>query len=162
MPQDTPLHKAANEGCVEDIQEELAQGANVNAKGAQGRTALHRALGVGNLPCVEELLSNNADPGIDDGMKRTALHWAVAGKSMECLSILFEDGNKGKEMINKQSKSEMTALHFAVSQSLCEMASYLIKQGADITLKDEDSKTAFKIAKDMKIHKSIEFPKGAK
>ena len=56
MPQDTELHKAANQGDEGEVADILVNGEiAVDAKGAQERTALHRALGAGHAGIAEQL-----------------------------------------------------------------------------------------------------------
>ena len=72
MPSDTDLHKAANQGDAAEVQELLAEGADVDAPGAQERTALHRALGSGHVEVAQILLEKGADPTVVDSCKRTS------------------------------------------------------------------------------------------
>ena len=72
MPSDTDLHKAANQGDAAEVQELLAEGADVDAPGAQKRTALHRALGSGHVEVAQILLEKGADATVVDSCKRTS------------------------------------------------------------------------------------------
>lgn len=164
MPQDTALHKAANENDKDGVQDELAKGTNVDEPGAQGRTALHRALGAGYVDLARFLIVEcKADPLKDDAMKRSSLHWAsmAPSGSKDCCELLFEL-NVGKAMLNKQSKSDSTPLHCAISASHVDTAKFLVEQQPDLKLQDEDGKTPFALAKAAKLQKEIPFPKGTK
>ena len=77
MPVDGPLHKAARDADLTACQDALADGAEIDALGAQGRTALHRALGSGSVEVNKYLLDTGANPQIIDAMKRSSLHWAA-------------------------------------------------------------------------------------
>lgn len=56
MPQDTNLHKAAYKGDIAAVEDLLASGEDVNARGAQQRTPLHRAVGKGHNSVVQLLV----------------------------------------------------------------------------------------------------------
>ena len=45
MPKDKEIHKAAYKGDIAAVEDILDNGEDVNAAGAQNRTALHRAVG---------------------------------------------------------------------------------------------------------------------
>uniref|UniRef100_A0A7S2CJ86 Uncharacterized protein n=1 Tax=Haptolina brevifila TaxID=156173 RepID=A0A7S2CJ86_9EUKA len=147
MPMDTELHKCVKNGDTAIALDIINDGADVNALGAQGRTALHRALGGGYFECAKMLLDNGADPNIADAMKRTSLHWAVLGTGgEECAGLLFEVG-AGNAMLNTPSKSGSTPLHCAITSGRAELARLLLDQGADPELKDETGKSAVELAK---------------
>ena len=152
MPADTELHKAAKDGLTDDCKDIIISGADVNAEGAQKRTALHRALGGGFPDCAKLLLDHGADPSRVDQMKRTSLHWAVMAPCKEndimlCVELLFSAG-AGQAMVNVPSKSQSTPLHCAITSGREAIARYLLDAGADPSLQDEDGKTATALAKD--------------
>jgi len=152
MVNDTPLHKAAHENDTMTVQEELDGGADINAKGAQGRTALHRALGAGAVETVQLLIERKADVNTKDQMKRNALHWAAGGEIREnakqLCELLFEPGEVKPELVNAPSSSDSTPLHFAISKGYGDVCQLLMKHNADISLCDETGKSCKALAKD--------------
>ena len=160
MPQDTELHKVAKDGDVPATQDLLGTGANVNALGAQGRTALHRALGGGHAECAKVLLEAGADATIIDQMKRTSLHYAILAPNAEgalaCLNLLSEHSPVVCEsQINNKTKSGTTPLHCACSSGRAEMARWLLERGADASIEDEDGKPSAVLAKEAGIAKEV-------
>ena len=160
MPQDTELHKVAKEGDSESCTELLDAGANVDALGAQGRTALHRALAGGHDQCAGALLDRGADPTLADSMQRTSLVYAClapeAEAAMRCVQLLFE--KKGEEVvsvINKPTKSGTTPLHCATEKRAVDMVRLLLERGADATLQDGDGKSSIDMAKEAKLPKDL-------
>lgn len=151
MPNDTELHRAANQGEYDEVAALLEGGAEVDARGAQGRTALHRALGAGETATAKLLIEHNADPRIVDLQQRTSLHWAALAPSapgnLECCELLFDCG-VADEMLSCQSESKSTPLHFAFFASNEGVARLLLSKGADLTIVDEDNKTPVALAKE--------------
>lgn len=151
MPQDTELHKCAKDGDAGTSLDLIQDGVDVNAKGAQGRTALHRALGGGFVECTKVLLDNGANVESVDAMKRTSLHWAVMASGspedvMACVQMLFERG--AASQVNALSKSNATPLHYSIMSQKLEIARLLLENGADPALEDEDGKSAMVLAKE--------------
>ena len=160
MPQDTELHKVAKDGDTQSCTETIQGGANVNAVGAQGRTALHRALAGGCDVCAAALLDSGADATIADSMKRTSLIYAVLGPdtdaAMRCLEVLFERQEEALlNVINHATKSGTTALHCATEKKAVDMVRFLVERGADPNLKDDDDKSSIDIAKEKKLPKDL-------
>ena len=97
-PDDTPkqslsgttLFQAADdvEAGAPKIDAIIQQGADVNAKDAEGLTALHHAAQADNGNAVKRLLSNAADPTIQDGQGRTAMDIAVAAGAQSAIREL--------------------------------------------------------------------------
>lgn len=77
MPLDGVLHKAARDADVAACELALSNGCDIDALGAQGRTALHRALGSGSTETCTWLLEKGANVQIVDAMQRSSLHYAV-------------------------------------------------------------------------------------
>lgn len=160
MPQDTDLHKAAKDGDTQSCLDLLTCGADVNAVGAQGRTALHRCLAGGFPECCMVLLDNGADATIRDSMQRSALIYACLGpesdSALKCLELLFQKNYEEMVgLINGATKSGTTALHCAIEKKAIEMVRFLHARGADIDLKDEDGKSCRDLAKEAKLPKDL-------
>ncbi len=82
----TPLHHAAQGGCVRAVQWLLDHGADPNARRADGGTALHAAAAAGQVKAAEALVRAGAAVAAKDGSGRTPLdvaesrgHKAVVG-----------------------------------------------------------------------------------
>jgi len=152
MVNDTPLHKAAHENDVMAVTEELDGGADINAKGAQGRTALHRALGAGGVDTVALLIERKADVNKCDQMQRNALHWAagsdIKDNAKQVCEMLFDQGGINGDCVNAQSSSDSTPLHFAISKGYGDVCQLLMKHNADISLVDDAGKSCKQLAKD--------------
>lgn len=160
MPQDTPLHKAANQGDLEACKDLLDAGeTDVNAPGAAERTALQRAVGGNHLELAKLLIERGADVHKTDKSGRTALHWAAIGGHHEPVQLLLDHGAD----INAKTTSGMTALHGVVEGNRLECANVLIGyhekvvageiQGKELDFDavDADGKTALMIAKEQKL-----------
>lgn len=160
MPLDSDLHKAANMGDTNEVETLVAEGAAIDARGAQGRTPLHRALGSGSTETASWLIQRDADPRIVDAMKRTALHWAAVAPSapgnVDCCVLLLDCG-VALEMLNCPSKSGSTPLHYALSAEPphTDVARLLLTWGADPSLVDEDGKSAHQLAKEAKVASAL-------
>ncbi|GBG33401.1 Ankyrin repeat domain-containing protein 1 [Hondaea fermentalgiana] len=159
MPQDTSLHKAANQGDVEACREILDSGeVDINAPGAAERTALQRAVGGNHMELAKLLIERGADVNKKDKAGRTSLHWAAIGGHHEPVQLLLENGVD----INAKTSSGMTALHGIVEGNRLECANVLIGhhekvvageiQGTplDFDAVDGEGKTAMAIAKEKK------------
>lgn len=146
MPQDQAIHKAAHKEEAELVEELVTSGqADVNALGAQNRTALHKAVGKGNLKIVTFLLEHGADVGKQDAGGLTPLHWASLFGFLEVGEALVE----AKADLNAKTNSGETPLHLAAEKGKLEFARMLVDRGADLTVVSNGSpgKTAFDVAK---------------
>ena len=74
---DTALHRAAQDNHEDVVEVLLANGAEVNSKGACESTPLHRAVINFNKALVEVLLANGAEVNAKDQDGETALHVAA-------------------------------------------------------------------------------------
>ena len=128
----------------------LSHGANPNLRDVEGRTALMLAVidGESEEGVIESLIEYGADINIQDNKGMTALMWAIAGKDRSSdfvISALIRTGAFWAE-----GWGDWLALSVLYSVLRREMQiniiKFLIKNGADIKLKDEKGMTAFSYA----------------
>jgi ankyrin len=79
----TPLMFAAREGDIESARLMVAAGADVNARGADGKNALSLAIFNGNYEVASYLVDAKSDVNNADTQRFTALYWAVDRRNME-------------------------------------------------------------------------------
>ena len=106
---DLKVYVAAKEGQLAMLKAMLANGANVNAANANGRSALMGAVYYRNRGIIRELLSEGADVDAVDAQGKTALMIAVANQYMEIIQDLL---NAGAD-VSVKDKKEGTALTLA-------------------------------------------------
>ena len=98
------LWHIAGTGDLEQLDELLAQGANVNAGDRTGVTALMRAAYHGQLAMVRALIFYGADPGAKDRSGLTALMMAEYGGHEEIVEALRLLRGQGKREIAQESR----------------------------------------------------------
>jgi len=133
MPQDTNLHKAAYKGDRGGVEDALEAGEDVNARGAQNRTALHRAVGREHNEVVEFLIDKGAEINAVDGGGLSPLHWSALFGLKGTAEILVG----AKADIDSQTKSGETPLHFCAEKGKASLVRYLLDQGANTTIRDK-------------------------
>ncbi|KAM0748985.1 ankyrin [Meredithblackwellia eburnea MCA 4105] len=75
----------------------------------------------------------------------TELHdLAIEGKADEIRQLLATSA--GRARVNEKDSYGFTPLHLAVDRGHVQVAEVLLKEGADITMKDEDGNTALDLA----------------
>jgi ankyrin repeat protein len=112
-------------------------GADFSARGTL-RSPVFTATIKNFMPIVKLLLLAGADidpGGMEDG---TLLHMAVLSGNLELLRLSLGQGIP----INGTNAAGETALHLAVKHHRAEMASELLRRGADPNLKASDGLTA--------------------
>lgn len=103
---ESPLFDAIRKGNKVVLEELLAKGANVNAKGAYGWTPLHTAVADGLKDIAELLLAKGADINAQSNNGMTPLHLAVDARKNDAVEFLLANGAD----INIKSDDEATAL----------------------------------------------------
>lgn len=71
------LHSACKQGILEDVKKALANGADINARDANGNTALHLGILANNITIVEYLLDNRFESGLDYLIKNNSAENAI-------------------------------------------------------------------------------------
>jgi ankyrin repeat protein len=121
-----PLLDAIRAGDAARVRLLLDQGADVNARSADGTTALMHATTVGDAALVRLLLDHGADVNAKNATGATALMWAVGDR--EKVRLLLDRGAD----VNARADSGRTPLMIAVgSPRAADVAKLLIARGAD-------------------------------
>lgn len=148
--QATPLQWAVAKEQTAIVAYLLEHGAEVDARGKTGWTSLHAAAFLGNAGIVKLLLDHGANINAVDRSNGTALFKAVGRKHTEAATLLLAR----RPAVNVREKDQgLTALHEAVLQYQTtkdlELVRQLLKQGADVTIKDMNGTTPLKYAEMM-------------
>ncbi|KAL8686389.1 MAG: hypothetical protein Q9224_005461, partial [Gallowayella concinna] len=141
----------------DDLLLELAieEGANVNAKGADGKAPLHLAALQGNPDIVQLLIDHHANPNISASIRgdrmerkfegsRTPLHWACHKGHESCVRILVD--NKGD--VNARNCTSRYPLQEAIMHGHTNIANLLLESGALLTISDNEGWTPLHQAAD--------------
>jgi ankyrin repeat protein len=150
------LLKAAQEGDLQQAQEAVAAGADINHVYilTQSSTALHVAAFYGNKDIIKFLLDKDANVNIDNRMGFTPLHLAISllpsknaaysqKNSVVIAKLLLAAGAD----INAKANMGDTPLHRAVTSNQVDVVQLLIKNGAR-TLKNYHGETALDKARE--------------
>jgi len=130
---DQELVSAVREGDIERARKLLNSKADANAIDSDGTPALVWAGTCGNYVLVRMLLAAGASPDLQDGKKRTALFYAATGPTV-------------KDRERYRTKQELLDAEESVQ---------LLLKGTDLTLKDDDGKTALEWVKDYRLTRSL-------
>ncbi|MFB2768336.1 ankyrin repeat domain-containing protein [Pelatocladus sp. BLCC-F211] len=143
------LLKAAVTGDKEVIKQQLAKGADVNAKDENGNTPLHKAAEHGNEEVVELLIANGANVNAKAEFGGyTPLHEAARYKNKEVVELLI---TKGADVNAKDEFGGYTPLHKAAEYNNKEVVELLIAKGADVNAKGKDGYTPLHFANNQNI-----------
>ena len=141
------FQKLCVEGSLQEINEAIKNGADVNAKDSSGRTALMYVTGENeNAEVTDALLKAGAGVNVKDSDGRTALIYAAwFNKDPDVIDVLVKAGAD----VKAKDDYGMTALLRAVQYNENpEVISVLLRSGADVNDKDEDGKRTIDYAKE--------------
>lgn len=130
---DTPLMIAAENGNTDNIKLLLSK-ANVNAMNQDGDTALTLAIKYGTSDAINLLLKEGAN--VDERFRDVILMEAIAQDKTESIEPLIKAG-----AYFPRTEGEFGALHLAVIRKNIEAVGILLKNGANIDIKDNTNKT---------------------
>ena len=139
----TPLLVAATCGNVEMLRFLVENGANVNGTDDFGVTPLMAAVANQLLDAVTFLIDQGADVNLQDSSGLTALHYAseFSIDPSSCL-IVKQLINRGAN-INAVAKYDMsTPLIIACSNKNVSVVNFLLQNGANVALRDDNGRTA--------------------
>ena len=133
-----PLVRAAQEGDIAAVKQQLAAGADVAARDADtNSTALDEAAGDGNAETVKLLLRAGADPNAANREGRTALMRVYGEGAAEVVRLLTDAGANP----NARDEDGDTALIAAASWGEAEIVRALIEAGADVNAANDEGDT---------------------
>lgn len=133
--ENTPLIYASYHGFHEIVSFLIHKGASLDVHNQKGYTALHYAAFKGHRDCVYQLISKGA--GKSKSYSHTPFMFALKNNHFTiCFDFLLFGYN-----INEKNVSGYSALHLAGFRSDIEVFSFLIKNKANINLKDDQGNT---------------------
>lgn len=136
---DQALRDAALEGRMDSMKAAVGDGAQIDGKDADGRTALMYAAFNGHTACGRWLLEQGAAVGERESLGRTALMFASTGPFSETVQLLLEAGSNPHDADQHEG---WTALMFAAGEGQLEVVQVLLDHGANPSDKDFDGDQA--------------------
>jgi ankyrin repeat protein len=141
----TALHLACYQGSNDCVELLLEAGAQIDARTNDGRTPLSVAVENGHAGTAMLLIVKGADcHSCDRRLLRTPLHWAVLSGFLDCSIQLLERG--GSKSIDALDRAHHTPLLLAVLHKHVEIATFLVKKGANLDKADKEGNTPLHIA----------------
>lgn len=138
---DTPLMQAAMYDSIKSINILLELGADVNIKNNDGVDAIRYSIDIGNRVITKNLLEHGADINTIDRWGRSTL--------ISFCEIVYTDGNPNIDMLNfliengvninyfNTDSPQFSALKTSIMYGKFEYSEILLKNGADISLKNQ-------------------------
>ncbi len=124
----TPLHKAAEEGDIEQVRSLVASGAGVNAQTTGDWTPLHYAVREGHGEIVALLLHHGANVNARDTGGDTPLDVAIWSEHPDLAERLIAEGAE----VKTENNLGETPLHEAADEGYDDIVKLLIARGANV------------------------------
>lgn len=138
----TPLHHAARNGYLENIERLIAARADINALTHEDKTPLHFVAMGHHTTCVDIFIQNGAKVNARDSNGATPLYYAALCGSVGTASKLIMAGAN----IQTTTIDGHTPLHAAALAGHALCARYLLKQGAPMGALTNEGLTPLHIA----------------
>lgn len=140
---DPELHSAVRAADSDRINELIAEGTSIDAKGQGGSTALMIAIEEGNKEIAEQLIALGADLNARENEGGVALHMAVGRQDPDLLSLLIDRGADP----NISLRNYGSPLHLAAQMDIgSRIPEILIAGGADTNLISAENVTPVELA----------------
>jgi beta-lactamase regulating signal transducer with metallopeptidase domain len=143
------LLEASEDGKLKDVEELLAEGADINGIVEGDGTALIVAARAGNKPVVQFLLQQGADPNVAARGDGNALIMAAEEGHAEIVDLLLNSGAHVNEIV----EGDENALIKASGSGHVDVVQLLLTRGADVNMRvwsgdpDGEWRTALKMAR---------------
>ncbi|KAL9961124.1 hypothetical protein ACROYT_G030015 [Oculina patagonica] len=128
------LHDAAEDGDVTKIESLLSRVFSIDCRDGRGITPLMIAAVNDKLQAVENLLAKGANPSLENNDGWNLLHAASQGGNPVIIELMLSHVPSIDSINNKGSTALMIAAYYDKLQAV----EYLLKKGADPSLKDND------------------------
>jgi RNA polymerase sigma factor (sigma-70 family) len=132
----------------------------VNSYSPEGFTPLALAAHFGHAQTVGFLLSHGADINAisQNELQVTPLHACLYGRRLDVAKLLVESGADVtiKRGGNQAPRAGWTALHYSAGYGFVELIDPLLRHGADVHARDNEGRTALRIAIDQKQEQAAE------
>jgi len=136
-----PIHVAAQNEDLASLGHLIKEGANLEQKDAEGKTALALALEAGSATTTHYLLEAGAQPQ-NRWLPMLAWNMREASVQAEWMPVMRSMATKVKEIDLPGGALEMPSLHYAAYLGLEDLLDHLLKHGANPKGKDKEGWTA--------------------
>lgn len=136
------LHIAVAKSNINEIENQVRKGININSLAGDGLATLHWSVAAEGIEPMQKLLELGADPNIKTTQGATPIMNAVQSNKMEHLKTLLKSG----AFVNAKDNRGFTSLHRAAEMGHVEILKLLLENGADKDIEAEGH-TALTLAK---------------
>lgn len=142
-----PVYMAVRFGSSRSIKAMMKYKPNLGVKRGLGfETPLILASALGYAEIAEILIAFKADPMEKTSRGETAMHAAASEGWISVMDVLCANNSSSQDMLNCQTKTKETPLHYAVKNKQEQAAQYLIHKGADISVRNQQGADIWQLA----------------
>ena len=147
----TALHAAARAGHLETVKLLVEKQASLIKSDTHLRTAFFSACAENQLETARFLLAAAHDQGYHDSIRqamddgRTPFSKACGRGHLEIVKMLLAHSDANIDVNAVEGAPKRTALHWAAYNARVEVVLVLLQNGADVTIKDANGKTALNL-----------------